>query len=380
MEASAIDGYNISAEIAESQIERARDSFVYESVSLRYASPFFSALAQSCAQDREILKLGASVRPGQPIAMFILLAAQFLVFQNPGSRCAAYFPSVTDKPKPASEAFPIFRAFCLDHREELISILSTRTVNTTLADRGSYILPAIQYVAEIVKEPLSIVEIGCSAGLNLLFDRYTYDYGTGDLAGDRGSGILLRCKVIGGHPPIPASMPAIAHRIGIDLLEVNCSDPRERLWMEAMLFPEWVEERLRLRTALSLRAGTPLRVDIGDALDVLPSVIAGISGPICLLHSHSLGQWTELSRDSLHRMLCELSRGRVIHRIGIEGFGARSPQRVRERLIKIASAGIPLMKKSFPCPMIHTVYENSSAVERVIAEVDGLASWIDWNG
>jgi hypothetical protein len=380
MAALAAHGRNIDAPIDESEIERARESFISESAALRYSSPFFSALAQSCAQDREILKFGASVRPGQTIAMFILLAAQFLVFRNPGSQCARYFPSVSANPEPASEAFPIFRAFCLAHRQELISILPARTVNTTLVDRGSYILPAVQYVAGIVKEPLSIIEIGCSAGLNLLFDRYHYDYGASGLAGDRASGILLRCKIIGGQPPIPSSMPAIAHRAGIDLIEVNCSDPQERLWMEAMLFPEWVEERMRLRKALALRADTRLRIEIGDALAILPSVIAGISGPICLIHSHSLGQWTQSSRDNLHRLLCELSRERVLHRIGIEGYAAQSPQRVRERLIKIASAGIPLTKKSLPCPMIHTVYENSSAAERIIAEVDGLASWIDWYG
>lgn len=361
-----------------SVIENSRQSFLSESVALRFSSPLFAALSQSCADDADILALGAAVRPGQPPAQFILLAAQYLVFRQPESPCASYFPSVVEEPRPAEEAFPAFRAFCLDHREELTDLVSERTVNTTLVDRASYILPVLNHVARASGEPLSLVEIGCSAGLNLLFDRYRYDYGRGAAIGEAGSNITIRCKILGGQPPLDNGVPSIARRLGIDLVAVDCTSADERLWMEAMLFPEWIEERQRLRAALIFRAATPLHIVVGNALDVLPALIADLPGPVCVLHSHSLGQWPETSRTDLHCLLCELSQTRTLHRVGVEAFGEQPPQRIRERLIKIAGAGIPLTRRSLPCPVVHTVYENASAAEQVIAEVDGLGSWIDW--
>lgn len=364
--------------MTESVVENARRSFLSESVALRFSSPLFATLSQSCAEDHDILALAAAARCGQPVAQFILLATQFLVFRHPQSQCAGYFPSVVEEPRPADEAFPAFRAFCLDHREELITLLSERTVNTTLVDRASYVLPILKHVARASDEPLTLIEIGCSAGLNLLFDRYRYDYGFGTVVGDSGSDISIRCRILDGRPPILGSPPSIARRVGIDLIEVDCSSAEERLWMEAMLFPEWIEERRRLRTALAFRADMPLRIVVGDALDVLPGLISDSPGPICVLHSHSLGQWTEASRVSLHRLLCDQSRAQTIHRVGVEGYGEQPPQRVRERLMKIAGAGIPLTRRSLPCSVVHTVYENLSAAERIIGEVDGLGSWIDW--
>ena len=361
-----------------SVVESTRRSFMSESVALRFSSPFFAALSRSCAEDEDILALGAAVRPGQPPAQFILLATQFLVFQEPRSECAAYFPSVADEPRPAEGAFPAFRAFCLDRREQLTALLSERTVNTTLADRVSYVLPAVKHVAQAAGEPLFLIEIGCSAGLNLLFDRYRYDYGQGTTVGEAGSDITIRCKVLGGQPPVAGSLPAVARRVGVDLIEVDCTSADERLWMEAMLFPEWIEERQRLRTALAFRADTPLEIDIGNALDDMPGQIDELTAPVCVLHSHSLGQWPEALRLDLDRLLCEQSRARAIHRVGIEAFGEQPPQRIRERMIKIAGAGIPLTRRSLPCPIVHTVYERTSSLENTLGEVDGLGSWIDW--
>ncbi|KQZ15352.1 hypothetical protein ASD44_15755 [Mesorhizobium sp. Root554] len=364
--------------MTESVLESTRRSFVSESVALRFSSPFFAALSQSCADDQDMLALGEAVRPGQPPAQFILLAAQFLVFQRPQSECAGYFPSMLEKPRPVDEAFPVFREFCLDRCQDLTALLSERTVNTTLVDRASYILPILHHVARESGEPLSLIEIGCSAGLNLLFDHYRYDYGLGVIVGEASSETTIRCRILDGKPHLDNPMPAIAQRVGVDLVEVDCSSADERLWMEAMLFPEWIEERRRLRSALAFRASTPLEIVIGNALDVLPALIADMPGPICVLHSHSLGQWSEASRLGLDRLLCEQSRTRTLHRIGVEAYGDQPPQRIRERLIKIAGAGIPLTRRSLPCPVVHTVYENSSRTERIIAEVDGLGSWIDW--
>jgi len=93
------------------QRDTTRGSFLFESTDLRFSSPLFAALSRPCAEDPDICELGSGVRPGQPIAIFILSVAQYLAFREPQSPLAAYFPSMTDSPKSAEAAFPAFREF-----------------------------------------------------------------------------------------------------------------------------------------------------------------------------------------------------------------------------------------------------------------------------
>ena len=197
----------------------AKHSFVEWAAWLRYSSPLCAALAQACASDEDIADLGACARPGQPVAMLVLLSAHYLLLKSPQYPLAAYFSSITPDPRPAKEAFPLFKEYCLDHRRELVGLIESRTVNSTMVDRSSCILPALAHVGRLVGEPLTLVEICCSAGLNLLFDEYHYDYGAKGQVGVESSPVRLNCKVIGsGAAPID-TIPMVHKRVGVDLVD-----------------------------------------------------------------------------------------------------------------------------------------------------------------
>ena len=360
------------------QHDRARQSFLDWSTSLRYSSPLFSALARACAQDEEMMALGSVARAGQPIAAITLLSAQYLLLKSPEPRLASYFPSLTPEPKPAAEAFPAFREFCLQRGEELKSLIERRTVNSTMVERSSCILPALAYVARLAGEPLTLVEICCSAGINLLFDEYHYDYGPSGRVGAHDSAVQLTCKVVGsGRPPVDF-MPEIAERVGVDLVKVDASETSERLWMEAMLCPEWALEREHLRAALSLRAERKLRTVIGDALEILPSLLEELPGSICVLHSYCMGQWSMESKTKLDQALCSASRYREIHRVGIDTPDSEPPEWFRGRLLKLAASGVPLLQKCFPSRIEHTWYVRGQKETRLLGEADGFGGWIAW--
>lgn len=361
------------------QRDTAQGSFRYESSNLRFSSPLFATLAGACAEDDDICGLGSAVRPGQPIALLILLATQYLLFRAPESKLADYFPSMTDTPKPADEAFPVFREFCLDRREALQHLLSTRTVNTNLVERASIILPASQYVASLTKEPLTLVEMCCSAGLNLLFDEYHYDYGVAGKVGRENAPVMLSCKVTGkSRPPIDA-IPPVRYRVGIDLVKVDCSNPDGRMWMDAMLAPEWRIERARLRKALSLRADRDVRIVEGDMLSALPAILEELPGAPMILHTFCNGQWFAAAQGRLDEILRHASRHRDIHRIGVEIPDAEPPQEIRARLAAIAAAGISIRQKNLPGRIEHTRYSRGATGEtELLGHADGMGSWIDW--
>jgi len=358
--------------------EETRRSFLEESAWMRFSSPLFSALSRACADDTDMIELGATARPGQPVGILLPVSVQFLLLKSPEPALAQYFASMTQAPKPATEAFPSFREFCLDRRDEVQHLLQTRTVNTNLVERSSTILPALVYVSRLVEQPLTLVEICCSVGLNLLFDKYHYDYGAAGRIGSDSSSVRLGCKSVGSSSPPVDCIPQVATRVGVDLVRIDPTDPIEQLWMQAALCPEWRQERAHLKTALSYRAAHPIRILEGDALETLPALLQELPGTVCLLHTHCMGYWTQEAKAGLDDLLRREARERDIHRVAIDRLYEERPEWIRTRLAKLASAGIPLTQKSLPSSIEHIWYRRSDAKTRALGQADGCGAWIDW--
>jgi hypothetical protein len=362
----------------DAQRDTAQGSFLYESRAMQFSSRLFSELARRCAEDKEILDLCAQARRGQPIALFLLLTAQYLLLRAPDEELAEYFPSMTETPKPAQEAFPAFREFCLERRSELTHLLATRTVNANLVERASNILPALQHVYSLTREPLTLVEICCSAGFSLLFDEYFYDYGTAGRLGKADAAIRLTCKVIGDSRLALESVPPVAERVGVDLVTIDCSDRNERMWMEAMLCPEWHQERERLRKAVTLRSARKVRMLSGNALAVLPDLLEELRGPVVVLHSYCMGQWFAASQEALDKIFRYATRHREIHRIGVEVPGTEPAESIRARLAALSRAKIPIRQKSLPARIEYTRYGKGRAESVLLGYADGFGAWLEW--
>jgi hypothetical protein len=114
-------------------------------------------------------------------------------------------------------------------------------------------------------QPLALIEVGASAGLCLLPDRYAYDYGRHVLrpAAAASEPPVFPCKVNPATPP-PAELPRVVWRAGLDLNPLNPSDPGDRAWLEALVWPEQSDRLSRLRAALAIAAAESPAVDKGD--------------------------------------------------------------------------------------------------------------------
>jgi hypothetical protein len=301
-------------------------------------SSFYAILAEGCVEDEEILALADEAASGQPATHLLFGAVQFLLFERPDAPLARYYPSIADRPLDAAGVYPEFRAFCLAHRARIVDLLKTRMVQTTVVRRAAYLLPAMAHVAKLAGAPLSIVEIGCSAGLLTLFDRYRYDFGDGVMMGGADGPMVSGFHYIGAKPPVPAHMPEIRERIGIDLNPVDPRDLVEARWIDAVLPADLTEDRRQLRAALDYRVRTPLQVVEGDALKVLPGILSALPDPVCVFHSHCLYQWPEAAKDDFEQVLSDASRTRDIYRIGIEYFTDSDPA-----IARTVASGHPLI-------------------------------------
>ena len=116
------------------------------------------------------------------------------------------------------------------------------------------------------------MDVGSSAGLNLLCDRYRLDYGPAGVTGPLDSPVTVECAVQGGEPPIARSLPELVARVGIDRSTVDLSEPGDVRWLLACVWPD--TGRLdRTRAAVGLARLDPPTVREGDANELLPGVL-----------------------------------------------------------------------------------------------------------
>ena len=221
-----------------------RDFATYEAVG---RSPLYVELAAGVAEDRETLTWLDVLPVGkrQPNLLFA------------SYRALAGTPS----------GWPEFRAVLGDRRGEIEALMLTRRTQTNEAARCAILLPLLA----ALPQPLALLEVGASAGLCLLPDRYAYDYGGHRLGGDGPP--VLRC-VPENDPPLPHALPEIAWRAGLDLDPIDVSDPEQVRWLELLIWPGQEHRVETLRGALEVARRDPPRVIQGDLTTDLEALAA----------------------------------------------------------------------------------------------------------
>jgi hypothetical protein len=203
---------------------------------------------------------------------------------------------------------PLSADWVVEHWPEVAAVLRTRRTQTNEATRCALLLPALA----TLPEPLALVEVGASAGLCLLYDRYAYDY-DGVLVGT-GSPVL-RCSVTGG-VPLPRAVPRIAWRAGLDVNPLDARDPDTRRWLECLVWPEHDDRRTTLRAALDIAAADPPRIVRGDLLAGLPALLDEVPGGLTVVVAHTAV--LPYVDDATAAAFAGLCRDRGVHRLGAE--------------------------------------------------------------
>jgi len=326
----------------------------------RGESPLYDALARGVAADPEALTLAEMIPPQQPPSNVLFGVAHYLLLMGIEHPVKQYYPSFGGT-KPVHAAYPHFRDFCLKHAEAMRPLLATRKTQTNEARRCALLLPAFGVISRRVDHaPLPMIEVGASAGLNLLWDRYAYDYGPAGQGGDRASSVVVQCEARGKKPLlIPAAMPAVAARVGIDLEPGDVRDADQMRWQRALIWPDQPERAALFERALEVARRDPPRILQGDALETLPGVLAEIpvSSPVVVYHSFTLNQFSPQARQGLDDLLAARSVGRVLFRVSIEWYAGDD------------------------CPALRLfTYQDGARAEEHLAHCHHHGRWIEWLG
>ena len=236
--------------------------------------------------------LGLAARlPGTGLPNRLLAAVHFLVRRDGDGELCTHYPSansgqVADDP---SRPYPAFRGFVQAHEEDLFALAAERQGQTNEVQRCVYLLPAFSYIAELEDgSPLALIEVGTSAGLNMLWDHYRYEYSNGQNAGAPGAPLCLRCEVRNEVLlPIADTGPEVGWKVAIDLEPIDTSEYEEALWAESFLWPDQSERLARARAAMAVARRHRPEIRKGNAAELLAGVLEEVPGGLTLCVTHT---------------------------------------------------------------------------------------------
>lgn len=293
-------------------------------------SPLYEALSRIVAAHDELVDLAAGVRPGQPSPNMLFGAVHMILLDgNPDTGLRRFYADLGGSAAPDAPGLEAdFLAFCRQHRERLAAIIGARVTNTNEVQRCACLMPAFVEASRAFGDaPFHLVELGPSAGLNMLWDRYAYQYTAEDgtvlrAGGNRPDGLLLKCALRGeGRPCLDGTWPPVLRsRLGLERNPVDLTDPQDRLWLRALVWPEHLERAERLQRALKLAVSALPPIRQGDVLEVLPEILGALppGEPVCVEHSFVLAQFSPDQRERLRTQLADAAAARPVLRIGYE--------------------------------------------------------------
>jgi hypothetical protein len=269
-------------------------------------SPLYGELLARAADDLEAGGVFAELVEGfegHPVLLVLPLrvmgAVHRLVLSGAAPALAAHYPSAGGR----FEAEGAWRAL-LDvaraHAPEIRARLGSN-VQTNEVLRCTALLGGFLRVAAETGLPLRVRELGSSAGLNLLFDRWRYELGPYRW-GDPGAPLVLRSAWEGAPPDLSAPL-RVASRAGCDVDPIDVTDAGDRLRLESFVWPDQLERHARLRAALAAAQHDPPRLERARAADWVPRELAArpAGEATVLVQSHVLWYLPQAERDALLR-------------------------------------------------------------------------------
>ena len=271
--------------------------------------------------------LAALARTGQPHANLILAAVHFLLLRGADDPLKRFYATAGGMGAPEGEdPFPHFKAFVHKHLDEIKPLIRTRVTNTNEVGRSAVLHPAFRTIGAETDAPLSLIEVGPSAGLNLIWDwygvRYTKDGVTAATINDAAP-LIIDCALRGAALPPTGPIPRVGGRDGLELNPVDLTNADDRDWLRALIWPDQVSRLERLDRAIALFAREKPDIRAGDALALLPDALAEVprDHAAVVYHTIAIYQFSKEMREALESILTVAGLRRPVWRVSFEYDG-----------------------------------------------------------
>ena len=190
------------------------------------------------------------------------------------------------------------RAALVDEADFLHDWLASEHVQTNEVRRCWWLIPCFLEVARRRGiDFFDCVELGCSGGLNLLWDSYGYEYAGGSFPG---------APTFGGEErtPVPVSLlPPVRSRIGVDAAPPDLRTDDGVRYLKSFVWAGQAQRLADLDAAVTVWRRDPPDIVVGDILEELPGLLA--RGPNLVWSTAALDYMPRERRQAVHDLLAE---------------------------------------------------------------------------
>jgi hypothetical protein len=287
----------------------------------RATSPLYERVSLAVAGDREVLTLVRTAPPSAHLPPALLAAVHYLILEGSDHPLAEVYAGRSD-----ADPGPLFLDFFRARQDDIMAILAVRHIQTNECGRSAVIGPGFSWAASQLDGPYAMVDVGASAGLNLLIDCFHMDYGEHGTTGPADSTVRIESRVVGGRPPIAERLPPVVSSIGIDRSPIDLTDPSDARWLLACVWPD-TGRLARTAAAIRLAQMDPPHVLAGDATTALPAVLAELpaGAAAIVVTTWAFAYFSVEDREEFMRVLDAASHHRDIAWLSAEGPGTVTP-------------------------------------------------------
>lgn len=293
-------------------------------------SPAYQQLAEFVAEEAAVLEFLRQLPPVKRQPNLLFAAARYVLGEpaNPDS----------------------LTWLIAENSAELAAVMYERRTQTNEAARCAVLLPALA----LIPGPLALIEVGAAAGLTLLVDYYSYNYGGELVRGLDPDAPTLSCEPTGAIP-IPGQVPEVAWRAGLDLDPLDPNNQADVEWLSCLIWPGEKGRDERLHAAAATARRHPVEIYRGDLFDDLPELAAKVpaGSTLVIYHTAVLAYVDEAKRHAF----ADLTRS-----LGAIWLANEAPGVVVDALSSCRSRGFMLARDG----------------TEVLAQSDPHGSWIEW--
>lgn len=241
--------------------------------------------------------------------------------------------------------------------EALFSALDNAPQTNEIA-RSGMLLPGFLAVARETGLPLSLHEIGSSAALNLLFDRFCYRYCDAEW-GDAASAVRLAPDLRGLLPPLEGNL-AVGARHGCDIAPVDINKEPDRLRLRSYVWADQAVRLERLDAAIGLAGEVSFTLEKADAADFVRA----------RLNSRQQGSAFVLFHSIMWQYMPQETRSEIVAALDEAGRGATADAPIAWLRMEPLSTSDPYATLSL------TMWPGGET--RQLAKCDYHGRWIEW--
>ena len=302
----------------------------------RERHPLYAALCQLATPTSPLVAALLDASPAQRRPNLLFAALHDLSLSEPSSPLrqayptAAWFHSLRgDLDAPAAEPSIdpgadlatsidiVFEVLGAQHHQ-VAELVATRSTQTNEVGRSSPLLAGLSLASR--GEAISLIDLGCSAGLNLAADHYDISWSDGSHLGDTASDVHIDTELRAVAPDV--STPEIVWRAGVDLSPIDLADDAEARWLLACQWPDDLPRFERTRRAIGAwrRSAPDHQILRGDLVSSLPDLVDAAPSDTRLVVHHSwVAAYLELDEQrSLAALLRRLAHSRPLSWLYLE--------------------------------------------------------------